>query len=349
MSPPPSEEGSLIERAHARIGLLGNPSDGDYGKALAMSVAGMYATVRLDPSPSIVIEPHPKHDVGSCFGSLGELEDAVNAKGYYGGVRLLVATCKVFKEHCDRNALDLAPKSFRLSYDTNIPRQVGLSGSSAIICAALKCLVRYYGVQDRIAKAMLPSLMLRAEETLGINAGLMDRVQQVYGGVVHMDFDRERIERVGYGIYTPIDPSLLPDDLYLMYASQGSDSGRIHATVKRRWLEGDAHIIDCMQRTAALADDGRAALESGDLARLSSLMDQNFALRREMFGDACLGDTNLSMVAAAKSAGASAKFTGSGGACVVYLSRPQTQLALLKEACERLGVTLHKVRVEPAS
>lgn len=35
-----------------------------------------------------------------------------------------------------------------------------------------------------------------------------------------------------------------------------------------------------------------------------------------MFGDAALGDTNLSMIATARSVGAAAKFTGSGGAIV---------------------------------
>ena len=36
-----------------------------------------------------------------------------------------------------------------MSYDTNIPRQCGLSGSSAIVIAALKCLVDFYEVSDR--------------------------------------------------------------------------------------------------------------------------------------------------------------------------------------------------------
>jgi galactokinase len=45
------------------------------------------------------------------------------------------ALCKRFHDHCSKAGLQLPPKGFRLSYDTNIPRQAGLSGSSAIICA----------------------------------------------------------------------------------------------------------------------------------------------------------------------------------------------------------------------
>ena len=46
-----------------------------------------------------------------------------------------------------------------------------------------------------------PTLVLRAEEELGITAGLQDRVIQVYGGVVYMDFAKEFIQQHGHGRY----------------------------------------------------------------------------------------------------------------------------------------------------
>ncbi len=45
--------------------------------------------------------------------------------------------------------------------------------------------------------ARRPNLVLAAEEELGITAGLQDRVVQVYGGVVYMDFDRGLMARSG--------------------------------------------------------------------------------------------------------------------------------------------------------
>ena len=42
-----------------------------------------------------------------------------------------------------------------------------------------------------------PGLVLAAEEELGITAGLQDRVVQVYGGVVAMDFDAALMRRSG--------------------------------------------------------------------------------------------------------------------------------------------------------
>lgn len=135
-------------------------------------------------------------------------------EGYYGGVRLLMAICKVFHGYCKDNNISLHERSFTLSYDTNIPRQVdansslldvhpspfmdipllsrnhfiqaGLSGSSAIVCAALNCLLDFYEVRHLVKVEVRPNLVLNAEKELGIVAGLQDRVAQVYGGLVYM-------------------------------------------------------------------------------------------------------------------------------------------------------------------
>ncbi|KAL0716623.1 hypothetical protein Bca4012_065945 [Brassica carinata] len=107
-------------------------------------------------------------------------------EGYYGGVRLLMAICKVFRNYCKDNAIHLHQRNFTLSYDTNIPRQTGLSGSSAIISAALSCLLDFYNVRHLIKLQVRPNLVLSAEKELGIVAGRQDRVAQVYGGLVHM-------------------------------------------------------------------------------------------------------------------------------------------------------------------
>jgi glucuronokinase len=215
-----------LERcAYARVGLLGNPSDVYNGKALSFTIADFSATVRLRPSPELLIQPHPHHDL-VAFPSLPHLVSRLQSEGYYGGVRLLMAICKVFYNHCIQNNISLKAENFTLSYDTNIPRQAGLSGSSAIICAALNCLLDFYDVRHLIKVELRPNLILDAEKELGIVAGLQDRVAQVYGGLVYMDFSKEQMDKLGHGIYRPLDVNLLPP-LYLIYAENPSDSGKV--------------------------------------------------------------------------------------------------------------------------
>ena len=125
----------------------------------------------------------------SNFDCLKSLATRTKAHGYYGGVRLLRALCYKFHEHCDANGLTLHGRGFTLDYKTNIPKQTGMSGSSALIVAALNCLTTHYDVDIPLDDR--PTLALSAERDLGITAGLQDRVAQVYEGVVYMDFAEE--------------------------------------------------------------------------------------------------------------------------------------------------------------
>src|SRR4029453_18100806 len=98
---------------------------------------------------------------------------------------------------------------FTVSYQSDIPRLVGLSGSSAIVTAMMRALMQFYGVE--IPRHWLPTLILSVEkEELGIAAGLQDRVIQVDEGIVYMDFERKVMESRGYGIYEPLQPLKLP-------------------------------------------------------------------------------------------------------------------------------------------
>ena len=148
----------------------------------------------------------------------------VRLHGYYGGLRLVKATVKRFAEYCRREGHALADRNFTLRYESNIPRQVGLAGSSAIVVAALRCLMEFHGVE--IPRRFQPSLALAAEdEELAVPAGLQDRVIQVYEGLVYMDFARERMEEhagLRCGLYEAMDPGLLPP-LYLAYSVEAGE------------------------------------------------------------------------------------------------------------------------------
>ncbi|CAO2829907.1 unnamed protein product [Amaranthus hypochondriacus] len=255
-----------------------------------------------------------------------------------------MAICKVFYKYCKRKEIDLHDRSFTLSYETNIPRQTGLSGSSAIVCAALNCMLDFYKVGHLVKMEERPNLILDAEKELGIVAGLQDRVAQVYGGLVFMDFSKTHMDELGHGIYTPMDTSLLPP-LYLIYAENPSDSGKVHSTVRQRWLDGDEFIRSTMNEVANLAVDGRQALLEKDYTKLASLMNHNFDLRRRMFGDDVLGDINLKMVEVAREVGAASKFTGSGGAVVAFCPDGEWQVELLVETCKKAGFVIQRVQI----
>jgi len=320
----------LIEtRAYARAGLLGNPSDGFFGKTIAISVRNFSASITLYPSPELHIEAQAQDT--NVFRSLYHLRDAVSMLGYHGGVPLLKAAIKKFAEYCETEGIRLPNQNFSIRYNTSIPRQVGLSGSSAIIVATFRALMQFYSVE--IPLPLLPNLVLATEtDELGITAGLQDRVIQCYEGCVYMDFDRAGMEQHGHGQYEPLEPRLLPK-LYIAYNTDlGKQSGRVHNDVRTRWLQGDQTVIDTMAAIADVARNGREALLSQDTAVLNELVDRNFDLRRQIY---LISDRNQMLIDAARRCGASASFTGSGGS-IIGLYRDDAML-------NRLYVELKKI------
>jgi len=330
---------------HARAGLLGNPSDGYFGKTLACLVGNFKARVTLEESDYLRLQLHPQYDPIE-FRNIAELAAIYGDQGYYGGLRLMQSACKRFYEMCAARGLTPDGPNFTLSYDTDIPRQVGLAGSSAIIIATLRSLLRWYRVQRQFTQEEFPGIALATEqEELGITAGMQDRVIQTYGGVMYMDFDRALMTGRGYGSYERIDRSLLPP-LYLAYVPNPSDSGKIHSDVRRRWNEGDPEVRAAMETFAGFAKDGKAALEARDYGVIGELMNRAFTLRRKIFGDAVIGPDNLRMVEIANAHDFPATTCGSGGAIVGILG-DEPQNAALADSLKAEGYRFLRIAVGP--
>src|SRR4051794_39737434 len=226
----------ITAHAHARAGLVGNPSDGYFGKTVSFIIRNFRATVRLWESPHFEIVPD-RGDLAR-FDSVHAFLRDQKLHGYYGGMRLIKAAIKKFHEHFDRQGVDLPDRSFTVGFETDIPRLVGLSGSSAIVTAMFRAMMRFYEVD--IPKHLLPTLALSAEkDELGISAGLQDRVIQVYEGFVSMDFDRAHLEEHGYGIYEELKPSKLPP-LYVAYDQDRAQVSDIpHRNLRQLFECGD--------------------------------------------------------------------------------------------------------------
>ncbi len=301
----------IIEtRAYARAGLLGNPSDGYYGKTISISVRNFGAHITLYESPELRIEPQAQ-DV-NVFKNIYELVDSVALHGYYGGDRLIKAAIKKFYEYCGLHKIKLQNKNFTIRYHSTIPRQVGLAGSSAIITAAMQALMQFYKV--KIPLEILPSIILSVEvDELGINAGLQDRVIQVYEGCVYMDFDKKVMLSKKHGLYERIDTKLLPN-LYIAYnIGLGKVSGKLFNDVRIRYENGDRRVIETLQKIAQLTEKGREALLNGNIDKLNFLMNENFDLRSQIMP---ISEQNKRMIETARKCGVSAKFAGSGGSII---------------------------------
>ena len=333
-----------------RAGLLGNPSDGYFGKTLSFAFSDFGVELTLTESARLCFVPGEVDD--ATFASPDDLVRDLRLYGYYGGIRLLKAVSKRFFEYCIKHDIALPKRNFTASYKINIPRLVGLSGSSAICTAMLKALCRFYEVpilvgapscscrkeenlhsptptpnsnsSIGIPMEVLPTICLEAEkEELRINCGFQDRVIQIYNGLVFMDFNKSFVEAHNHGLYERLDPAPFSTStsslhLYIAYdAQRAEESGEAHKEVKRLFEAKNTDVLAAMSEFADIAQRGRdllVATSTSDLnLKFAELVNANFDLRDRIFH---VAEENRRMVMTARSVGASAKFAGSGGAIV---------------------------------
>ncbi len=324
--------------SHPRAALIGNPSDGYNGKTIAFTFSNFRARIVLYESPELTIQPSERDR--SVFESMEELVADVAQFGYYGGIRLLKAAIRVFYEYCRSHGIKLSNKKFTIRYHSDVPHLVGLAGSSAIITACMRALCAFYGVT--IPKPVCANYILSVEtKELNISAGLQDRVAQVYRGLTYMDFHAQTMHNRGYGTYRSLDATLLPP-LYIAYRTDLSEgSEKVHNRLRERYEQGDATVTDAIGQWIELTERFVTALEGKKREVIDRLINENFDIRRRICP---LSDANIEMVECARAVGASAKFTGSGGA-IIGSYRDEAMFRALCDALQPLGAAVIKPHI----
>lgn len=244
---------------------------------------------------------------------------AGNPSDLYGGavvgvpLRDLVATVI-----CDEDApaaphIVAAAGAPHARVETTIPRSVGLAGSSALVIATLRAL-GFDGDERSMAEAAL-----RVEtETLGIVAGLQDRLVQAFERPLLMDFATGTV-----AVLQPARPLFV---FAVWDEGIAAPSGDYHARLRDR-IGMLGHVMDDL---AAVARDAARALAGGDVEQLGALVDRSFELRR-LLGP--LPDGQSELVAAVRGLGLPATSPGSGGSVAGVVDDPAKAQVL-----DRLGL-----------
>lgn len=324
--------------SYPRAAVIGNPSDGYFGKTIAFVFSNFGANVQLYQTPELEIKPQ-RLDVTS-YKNMQALVEDINFAGYYGGMRLVKGIIKVFYEYCINNNIQVASKNFTIQYSSNIPLRLGLAGSSAILSACLKAICLFYEVY--IAPATFANLVLSVENNeLGISGGLQDRVAQAFEKPVFMDFNKKIMDKQGFGNYQILSTTHFPN-FYIAFRKNLSEGTEIlHNNLKARFDIGEEKVLQSMDRWGEITEEFKTALQNDECDTMHNLINENFDLRRSLVP---ITKGNIEMVELARSVGASAKFTGSGGA-IIGTYKNEIMFGKLKEILNNNDIDIIKPNI----
>src|SRR4051812_17216207 len=141
--------------ATARAGVAGNPSDLYEGAVVSIPVPAVTAVVEVTDAERLTIR---RAEDSAGGGSVGDLVGPVDRFGHEGGDRLVSAAIASLARAVSGGAggTPVTADAFAVSWQTTVPRSVGLAGSSALVVATMRALCERWGASvDPIELAVL--------------------------------------------------------------------------------------------------------------------------------------------------------------------------------------------------
>lgn len=233
-------------------------------------------------------------------------------------------------------------RGFTIETNSESPAGAGISGSSALMVAAVAALARYTGRQ--LDREQIRQIAQNVEaQLIKVPTGCQDYYPALYGGVnaIHLDVDGIHRQSIAVG------PEDIESRFVLVYTGAPRQSGINNWEVFKAHINGDKRVFRNFQQIGEIARAMHAALESGDWPEVGRLLGEEWKLRRT---NAPGITTPLidKLIAAAKRKGAvAAKVCGAGGGgCFVLFVREGSHDSAA-EAIRKNGGRVLPFRVNP--
>jgi galactokinase/mevalonate kinase-like predicted kinase len=316
-----SETRRIICSAPGRAGIIGNPTD-MYGGAVLSCSMGMRARVEVLPAPHLVLETAGRE----C--AIRSRHDLVPK-----GDRFDVARAVL-------DYLRLPPLACRVRYESEIPLQSGMAGSTALVVALLKALLACLGEETSLYRLAERARYVELNY-LKVVCGYQDAYMCTFGGLHYMDFRGKQFYRQAeaelFATMESLETHVPRLPFVLGFTGKRHASSAVHRPLRERWLDGEAEVVEGYRRITELARMGKKALLLGDWSLLGRLMNENHAIQRDLGGS---GQSNERLISGALAAGAlGAKLAGAGDGGTIIALWPEPDARRLEDALKCDGAT----------
>ncbi len=220
---------------------------------------------------------------------------------------------------------------YKVTWETDVPRSSGLSGSTALLAATVACIMTVRGEyipEDRREFAeLVRDIELREA---GIVCGYQDAYMCVLGGMNKMDFAGKH--PIDSGPLGTVTPTQLQGHFLLVTTGVERLSGSVHGPIRDRWLSGDIRVIQLIEE---LTDFAKNTTTNSTIKDFAESMNRNFQIIQELGGS---GDDIDLLVQNCRDNGAdAAKLAGAGmGGTVIALCDNPSEL---QQRLTKIGYT----------
>jgi D-glycero-alpha-D-manno-heptose-7-phosphate kinase len=241
-------------------------------------------------------------------------------------------------------ALPDAPRAgFVLETHSESPAGAGISGSSALMVAAVAAFSRYCNV--RMDKEQMRVLAQNIEaQLIEVPTGCQDYYPALYGGVGAVRLLPSSIERVAINV----PERELDRRVVLAYTGVPRQSGINNWEVFKAHIDGDKRVRQNFDEITDIAKSMHCALTGQEWDKVAALLQREWKLRKTNAPGITTPLIDKLVSVATKAGAKAAKVCGAGGGgCVVFLADPDAKQAV-ESAISKVGGTLLSCRVAKA-
>ncbi len=337
----------IVSSAPGRAGVLGNPSDMYGGTVISIAIdrrayvaiepASELKLISIDAAMSQTIDS-PQDLAPAPVPSSAELTDMEPRMLESSRRETYLNALKAVVDHQGWTKFQA-----KISCWSDIPPYAGLSGSSALVAAALHATDRYLGISRNPYDS---SETARAIEfhRLGVTCGYQDFYATTFGGFLYMDFrGKERWLGPAHEPLATVERfDSMPRPLPFVIANTGikRESSTPHRPLRERWLSRESKVVDGVGELAELARKGKKLLLTRAWDEIAVLMNENHRIVRELGGSGEANDGLIEKALGSGCGGAKLAGAGHGGTIICMSQDPHNVVDALKESAGTEGFVL---------
>jgi D-glycero-alpha-D-manno-heptose-7-phosphate kinase len=235
----------------------------------------------------------------------------------------------------------LDPGPCRLTTRSDVPPGSGLGSSGALDVALVAALSRARGERISTREIAGRACYLEGVEA-GVPGGRQDQFTGAFGGLLRLEFHDPAVEVERLDL----DPGILAElerRVILCYTGASRFSGATIGRVMSAYQRGEAGIQGALDGLRRVAERMVEALRAGDLARVGTLLTENWAHQQALDPAMCTPEMSRLERALLQAGALGGKAAGAGaGGCMFFLGPDDPEPAA--EAVRALGLRLLPVR-----
>ena len=316
--------------APGRAGIVGNPTDMYGGAVLACSVP-LRAWVEIRPADTLTLE------TAGATARFRDMDDLRMRGDSFDLARAIFRYLKLPEMHA------------HISFGSDIPRQSGLAGSTALLVAMTRAVFAWLGRHPHLYQLAETARYIELNY-LEVVCGYQDAYMTTFGGLNYMDFRGKQFYRsLEAELFATVErlgdvAQSLP--FVLGHTGVQHHSGEVHKPLRERWLDGEPEVVSAYERITELAASGKRAILMKDWDALAVSMNKNHTIQRELGGS---GAENERLISAALDAGApGAKLAGAGHGGTIIALWPYEDRRPLEDSMRAAGASsILEIGVQP--